>query len=1123
MLLIMGLFYNTFGNPKAPVASGNWSNPGIWGGTTVPTSVDNVTIPSGQTIVIDTDITVLNITVTAGSTLNWTPGKRLTVNGSFTVNGIANLNGGLITLGSPGLAFNLGAGASFTWDPGINTSTEATLFTRGVENFSPTSTLIIKKWFSYTTALGSFITGNFGNLTLNSLSGASAIVEWDQNNQFETHQVLGTFTIDQGWITLDKSGAISNTILSSVVLNSVNSTLYGLNGNSTGSFQINTGSITNNGGTLVGLNDGTGNITLKVTGDFTNTGNVKLIMNSGVPGAGNGNATFNVSGIYSQSTGDTRFIYNVASAASGTFNSTIGNLNLTGGIFMGQTACHAGSGVCSLSVTNNLTVNFQNNADKFRGTSLSSIGANTNNTGFVLLVGGNLTYSGPASSEFTTSASYGTETIFVGGNLQVNGGVFSINYGTSAAAHSTNTQVNGNLIVAGGSTFFSRNAGYSGINIQGDALITNGMLTVKASTGAALMSIAGAYVQSGGTLYLHGNSALASADKIQLTILGNFTQSGGMFSFDDNSSNANATHELILQGSVYSLSGTGVITHAGPGTSQSFGLIKFAKIGTIQFQRSGSHQLQQVRQEVGASSLLSVTSGYIQVCSHPTAATDYFSIRANGKVQLKLGQFQSDAVFTNSGIQVDAGGVLEINRAEGMYNGSTTGSISSIGNMNYALDPNSIVEYAGSIDQTLTGTAYAITNAPQHKYGILRINLQNSSSAIINEGQVHSRTRLELVKGRIHLNGNSFVLENGSHDAVQRTAGYVLSEDDNSFFVWNNIGSGLHEFPFGISSSAYIPVLFTPLSGFGNSVSISTRATASSDNRPVPSGLLATVLSLVNIGFAENEVIDRWWKVSATGITANVTLKYDSPENTLSIANRLNPLGMRSWDGLSWTEGRGYGFGTLSGQGSVSISNVSQFSTWILATNNSVLPIELSLFQVKAFQNSVRVDWTTSTEINNEYFTIERSKEGTEFEKIGRVEGAGNSTELKIYSYVDEKPLMGRSYYRLKQTDYDGKFSYSEIKSVQFNGGLNSPPKIENVFPNPFDGQFKAIYTLTEQDPIRVILTHSSGKMIKSWTENGTKGENIIEFNEGSSLQPGTYILQIIQGEQMSSKKLIKK
>jgi hypothetical protein len=47
--------------------------------------------------------------------------------------------------------------------------------------------------------------------------------------------------------------------------------------------------------------------------------------------------------------------------------------------------------------------------------------------------------------------------------------------------------------------------------------------------------------------------------------------------------------------------------------------------------------------------------------------------------------------------------------------------------------------------------------------------------------------------------------------------------------------------------------------------------------------------------------------------------------------------------------------------------------------------------------------------------------------------------------------------------------------------------------------------------------------MIKSWTENGTKGENIIEFNEGSSLQPGTYILQIIQGEQMSSKKLIKK
>ncbi len=1122
ILLSMGSCFYSLGNPKSPVASGNWSNPAIWGGTTAPSASDNVTIPAGQTVVVDADITVKNLIVTANSTLNWVPGKRMTMNGSFTVNGNVNLNGGLITLGSPGLPFILGANSVFTWDPGVNTSTEATLFTRGVEDFSLSSTLIIKKWYNYSTPLGNVITGNFGNLTLNSLSGTNAIVEWNQNNQFESHLIRGTLTIEQGWITLDKSGSISNTTLSSLVLSSVNSTLYGHNGNHSGTFQLNTGTITNSGGTIIGLNDGTGNITLKVVGNFTNSGNVKLIMNSGVTGVGNGNATFNVSGTYSQNAGDTRFIYNVASSNSGTFNSTVGSINLTGGIFMGQTGCHTGSGICSLNVTNNLTVNFTNNADKFRGTSLSSIGSNNNNAGFTLIVGGNLVCSGPASSEFTTSAAYGPETIFIGGSLQVSGSVLSSNYGTSAAAHASTIEVNGNLTISGGSSFLSRNGGNASVNILGDVSITNGMLILKASTGSLGMSIAGQYTQSNGMVYFHGNSSVVSTDKISMSILGNFSQSGGVLSFDDNTANTNATHELVLLGSVYSISGTGVITHAGAGTSQSFGLIKFARNGVTQFLRTSGHQLQQVRQDVEANCVLTVSSGLIQVCSHASTATDYFRIRALGKVQLKSGQFQSDAAFSNSGIQVDASGTLEVYSSEGLYNGSSTGSISSTGNMNYFLDENSIVEYAGTINQILTGTIYAMTDGPQHKYGILRIALQNSAYAQINEAQIYTRNRLELVSGSINLNRKSFVLENGEHDAVLRNAGFVLSEDDDSYFIWNNIGSGVHEFPFGKSASDYLPVLFTPLSGFGNSVSIATRSTNSSDNQPMPSNLLASALSLINIGFAENEVIDRWWKVSASGITANVTLKYSSSENTLSIANRLSPLGMRSWNGLSWTEGRGYGFGILSGTGSVSITNVSQFSTWILATNNAVLPIELSLFQVKAFRDNVRLDWTTSTEINNEYFTIERSIDGIEFDRLDRVEGAGNSTELRKYSYIDHSPVTGRSYYRLKQTDYDGKFSYSEIKSVSFGVENNSILQIESISPNPFSELFRAIYTLPESGEVKIMLMHSSGKLIKTWIEKGNKGQNTIEYSDGSSLQPGTYILQLVQGDQSSTKKMIK-
>nr|MBP6334873.1 hypothetical protein [Bacteroidia bacterium] len=660
VLVYLGSTLSAFGTLKTPALSGNWSNPLTWGGASSPGSSDNITIPSGVVIVLDTDITVKELIVSANATINWVPGKRLTIQNNFTVHGTVNMNGGLITLSSPGLQFTLGAGSVFTWDPGTNTSAEATLFTRGVENFAPTSTLIIKKWYNYAIALGTVVTGNFGNLILNSLSGTNAIVEWDQNNQFQSHQIAGTLTIDQGWITLDKSGSISNTTISKLVLTSVNSYLYGHSGNHPGSFQINFGSITNNGGIVYALNDGTGNVVLNVYGDVYNIGNIKIIMNSGVAGAGNGNANFTVNGNFAQSTGDTRIIYNVASSASGVYNCTFGSMTLTGGIFMGQTGCHTGGATCSLTVTNDAIINFTGNADKFRGTSLSSIGANVNNTGFILNVGGNLDFSGPASSEFTTSASYGTESINISGNLIVRGGIFSINYGTSAAAHSSILNVGGAFNISGGSTFLSRNAGSSEQSVAGNLSISAGMLISKGSTGLTNLTITGNYTQSGGMVYLHGNSSLLTTDKISMTIHGNFNQSGGVLSFDDNSSAGSTSHEITLMGSEYSISGTGVITQAGAGTSSVFGKIRFAKNGAIQMQRGEGHQILQAKQEVSAKCTLSVNSGNIQVSSHGTASTTYFRIRSQGQVQLKSGQIYSDGNYQNSGIQVDSAAILSI-------------------------------------------------------------------------------------------------------------------------------------------------------------------------------------------------------------------------------------------------------------------------------------------------------------------------------------------------------------------------------------------------------------------------------------------------------------------------------
>ena len=85
--------------------------------------------------------------------------------------------------------------------------------------------------------------------------------------------------------------------------------------------------------------------------------------------------------------------------------------------------------------------------------------------------------------------------------------------------------------------------------------------------------------------------------------------------------------------------------------------------------------------------------------------------------------------------------------------------------------------------------------------------------------------------------------------------------------------------------------------------------------------------------------------------------------------------------------------------------------------------IELLFFNAKLENNTyVDLTWSTASEINNDYFTIERSQNGVYFQEFDIVEGAGNSTHKINYSLIDRDPFDGISYYRLKQTDYDGKF-----------------------------------------------------------------------------------------------------
>jgi hypothetical protein len=167
--------------------------------------------------------------------------------------------------------------------------------------------------------------------------------------------------------------------------------------------------------------------------------------------------------------------------------------------------------------------------------------------------------------------------------------------------------------------------------------------------------------------------------------------------------------------------------------------------------------------------------------------------------------------------------------------------------------------------------------------------------------------------------------------------------------------------------------------------------------------------------------------------------------------------------------------------------------------NISPLPITLLKFNAISDGENVTCYWTTVSETNNDYFTVERSRDGLLFEEIGQIDGAGNSTTYIDYSFIDTRPHQGVSYYRLKQTDYDGKISYSSIKSVNLASN-----NFEILQFSANNGQ-KSYSVNSTYYPVSIDVYDLSGKVIKHqiisnpndyfYLNNFTKGMYIISAN----------------------------
>lgn len=174
-----------------------------------------------------------------------------------------------------------------------------------------------------------------------------------------------------------------------------------------------------------------------------------------------------------------------------------------------------------------------------------------------------------------------------------------------------------------------------------------------------------------------------------------------------------------------------------------------------------------------------------------------------------------------------------------------------------------------------------------------------------------------------------------------------------------------------------------------------------------------------------------------------------------------------------------------------------------------ILPITLIDFNATLNDDAVELTWETSSEINNEYFTIERSANANDWEEIHRQSGAGNSSDIRYYQAIDYHPLKGTSYYRLKQTDFDGESTYSHIVPVNYSNSYFS------IYPNPADG-----YVTIQLDdiPNNVVVQVKDvlGKTLLEQKANSTS--TLIDV---SSLPKGIYYVELVNDSYKYAKKLV--
>jgi hypothetical protein len=240
-----------------------------------------------------------------------------------------------------------------------------------------------------------------------------------------------------------------------------------------------------------------------------------------------------------------------------------------------------------------------------------------------------------------------------------------------------------------------------------------------------------------------------------------------------------------------------------------------------------------------------------------------------------------------------------------------------------------------------------------------------------------------------------------------------------------------------------------------------------------------------------------WFSSGGGSIPANVTTNVSAGANGVQLAATID-CGDVNWGATAGSAG-----GVLTGlaSGATTFLNISDCS--------SALPVELVAFRAEAVDNDVELSWTTGSEYNSDYFTVERSEDGVHFSHILQKDAAGNSSSTRHYSAIDEHPMYGISYYRLSQTNFDGIVHYSQTISITINKTLEL-----TVFPNPSSNYFTV--SCEGINNFNFSVTDVTGNSMV--VENDITGSTKVNTQ---NFEKGIYYVKAYTGKTMFVKKIV--